>query len=184
MKKIITLIISVATITMFSNQNLNAQTAMVEDKSVVSLGIGFGGYGNAYTTGATPTIMGKFEKGIIDDLGPGNLSVGGVIGIQKGDFDFVSSRTGYTYFTIGGRASYHPHFINSDKMDFYAGLGLGYYSVSAGTQTEFGSFGVTASSIAFNAHVGIRYDFNPQWGAWAELGSELSILSLGASYNF
>lgn len=184
MKSFITFLISISSIIFFSNNSLTAQSAMTKNKSVASVGIGFGGYGNSYTTGATPTIIAKYEKGILNNWGPGNLSVGGVMGIQRGDFDFVSSRTGYTYFTIGGRASYHPHFIQSDKMDFYAGLGLGYYSVSATTNSEFGAFGVTASSMAFNAHVGFRYDFNEQWGAWAELGSELSVLSIGAAHNF
>ena len=184
MKTFIQLLAVIGMVTFFNTNELLAQSAMVEGKSVVSLGVGFGGYGNTYTTGNTPTIVAKFEKGIIQDAGPGNISVGGVLAVQKGDFDFITSKTGYTYFTLGGRASYHPHFIQSDKMDFYAGLGLGYYSVSASTNTEFGSYGVTASSVALNAHVGFRYDFSQQWGAWAELGSEISVLALGASYNF
>ena len=184
MKNLIFLFTIIGIFSMYSSNDLNAQSAMVKEKSVVSLGVGFGGYGNSYTTGNTPAVIAKYEQGIINDLGPGNLSVGGILAFQKGDFDFVSSRTGYTYFTLGGRASYHPHFVKSDKMDFYAGLGLGYYSVSASTNTEFGAYGVTASAVALNAHIGFRYDINTQWGAWAELGSEISVLALGASYNF
>lgn len=62
---------------------------MTKGTSVASLGIGIGGYGGTYVANSTPTIMAKYEKGILNDWGPGNLSVGGVIAIQLVSF-FIS----------------------------------------------------------------------------------------------
>ena len=65
----------------FTNANpLNAQTPMVKGTNVAQVGVGLGGWTTGYTTSETPVIVLTYEKGIKDNFGPGNLSIGGSIG--------------------------------------------------------------------------------------------------------
>lgn len=179
MKKI--LIVSVLILFLGSYSYGQKNTPMTKGKKIGMVGIGFGGY----DSGTTPTFMMTYQQGIIDNWGAGNLSVGGTIAFKSGHFrNYSLSRASYSYFAISGRASYHPHFINSEKWDVYGGLGFGYYSVSTDFDFDNSYFDYGASAMAFTAHVGGRYNFNENWSAWAELGNELSILSIGVGYSF
>lgn len=157
------------------------KTPMIKGSKIAMAGVGFGGY----DSGTTPTFILTYQQGVKDNWGAGNLSVGGTIAVKSGHFrNYSLSRASYSYLAISGRASYHPHFVNSEKWDLYGGLGLGYYSVSTDFDFDNSFFDYGASALAFTAHVGGRYNFNDNWSAWAELGNELSILSVGAGYRF
>ena len=170
----------------FATFTLTAQTTpMTKGTNVAMIGVGAGGYGHTYYSTVSPTIVATFQRGIVDDLGPGNLSVGGTLAHKSGRYNGVWTDYKSSWFAISGRASYHPHFVKSEKFDLFAGLGLGYYVFSSSVQNpEFSANYGSASTFAFNAHIGARYFFNENWSAWAEIGNHLSLISAGAAYKF
>ena len=178
------LIYSLIAACFFMLNTADAQTPMVKGNNLVMAGLGIGGYGRSVSSTVSPTFMATFQRGIVNDLGPGNLSVGGTIAVKTGTYDGFSTDVRWNYFAFAGRASYHPHFVKSEKFDLFGGLGLGYYSANAKVE-GFGDVGIaSASAIAITFHLGARYAINEKFGVWAELGTELSLLSGGVSYSF
>lgn len=81
------------------------------------------GLNSYYSTGLP--LGASFEVGITDAI-----SVGGQADYASGNY---GSGLGFTAFYVGARGAYHLGEIlkiNSDKVDVYAGLGLGYRSFS------------------------------------------------------
>ena len=168
----------------FITNTADAQTPMVKGTNVAMAGLGIGGYGATGSSSVSPTFMATYQRGIVENLGPGNLSVGGTLAYKTGSYNGFSTDIRWNYFAFAGRASYHPHFVKSEKFDLFGGLGLGYYSATSKVE-GYGDIGTaSASAVAITFHVGARYAFNEKFGAWAELGTELSLLSGGVSYTF
>ena len=184
MKNQITYIFIALFIILLGSQNANAQTTpMTKGKTLVMAGLGIGGYGGDISGSSSPAILASFMKGIKNDLGPGNLSIGGTMAVKSGSYDGFDTDNSWSYFALVARASYHPHFVKSENFDVYAGLGLGFYSASAQVEYDNIGYGASTSSIATTVHIGARYEFNQTWSAWAEMGNELSVLSIGAAYT-
>ena len=178
-------ILTIVCLFLFSSLNVEAQSPMVEGTNNIMVGIGIGGYGGSVSSSVSPTISATFQRGIKDDVGPGNISVGGTVAFKSGKFDGFISDYRWNYFAVAARASYHPHFVKSEKFDLYAGLGFGYYNVSTSTRVSDADVGsVSASTVAFTYHLGARYLINEKFSAWAELGNQLSLISAGAAYTF
>jgi hypothetical protein len=73
--------------------------------------------------------------------------------------------------------------LDDDKIDLYAGLGLGYRNISwgyAGTAYS-SSYG---SGVLLLAHIGGKYYFKPNLGVFAELGSGFGTLQAGIAFKF
>jgi hypothetical protein len=131
-------------------------------------------YGTGLPLGAA------FEVGITDAISAG------------GQFDFASGNfgnsLGFTALYFGARGSYHFNEllkINNDKLDVYAGLGLGYRSFkwtdSAFTGTGY-SYG---NGLDFNYFIGGRYFFTNNIGGVLELGySGVSNARVGVTFKF
>ena len=166
----------------FSTTSLG-QAQMVKGTTIVQAGIGLGGWTTAYTTSETPLLSATFEKGIKDDFGPGNLSIGGTIAYKSGRSNGLGYHWNYNYTAIAGRATWHPHFINSEKWNVYTGLSLGLHR--AAVQSDFTDFdlAVSETSLVLAAYVGARYYFNENWAAYTELGYGLGALNIGVAYK-
>ncbi len=158
MKKLLTILMVLTTIALFSNRSY-AQAYKNGDK-LLNATIGL----NSYYSRGLP-LGASLEVGITD-----NISVGGA-------FDFTSWKYpgtdyGYTFLYFGARGSYHVGEllkIDSDKFDPYGGLGIGYYTAkyNGGSSVYSGSYG---SNIYFFGYVGARYYFAEKLGAVVELG--------------
>ncbi len=134
------------------------------------------GIGNSYWYSALP-IGATLEVGITDEI-----SVGGQV-------DYASAKSGgfgWTSSYIGGRGSYHLNKIlnlNEDKLDTYAGLGLGISSFkwkdnSSIIDPNFGGLDI-------NYFVGARYYFKQNLGAFLEAGQVgISRFKIGVSLKF
>lgn len=169
----------------------NAQS-FKEGTNNLNLGIGFlGGYSYSGYSGIsqTPALSAYFERGVTV-LGPGTLGIGGGIEYRSLSYDY--SYGGYnakwSYTIIGARGIYHPDFANTDKIDGYAGLALGYGIVSY-KDTYYDSFGYgnTASYPSYfysSFFLGGRYLFTDKIGGFAELGSGLTALKIGVNIHF
>ncbi|QNH61826.1 hypothetical protein [Hymenobacter sediminicola] len=162
---------------------------------VANLGVGIGhGYGYGFGYGgalkATPALSLSVEKGIVDGIGPGVISVGGLIGYKGYNYDW--SAAGDTYeaswknFIVTVRGAYHYNFTTNPKLDTYAGISLGArienYSNNYNDTDLGGSYGGTY--LTSGIFLGGRYFFTDNIGAFAELGYDMSYLKLGLSAKF
>lgn len=178
MKKLLSSLFIVTLLT-FSSEGVMAQAYQKGDK-LLNVGIGFGGYYNGvgYGAGGVP-IGASFEYGITDQIS---------VGAQA---DFYSRNLGLglgsdyrvTIIPIAIRGSYHVNELlnlDNDKIDLYGGLQLGYTIANV----NYAGYGGSSGDVLFGVHLGGRYYFKPNLGAFAELGYGVSALKLGVTFKF
>jgi len=184
MKKLLSNIaLSIAVIALFG-LDATAQRSKVNGPAYVQVGIGLGGYSSASASSQTPYIMATFQKTILENLGPGNVSVGGAFNYKTLSYNTLGSKWGLTYFSISGRANYHPHFIKIDKLDTYGGLALGFESARVKARSsDYEGLGTNVNDLALSFHLGARYQVNDKIGTWVELGAGQGVLNFGVSYS-
>ena len=94
---------------------------------------------------------------------------------------YNSSRYRYTATYFGARGSYHFNRLfdlNSDKLDLYAGAGLGYRGYSNDYRDSY-------LPILPSGFVGGRFYFSDSFGGFVELGyTGLSYSKIGLSFKF
>jgi hypothetical protein len=162
----------------------------------VNLGIGLGnGYGYSYSgfggsLQSSPAISLSVEKGIVEGVGPGVISVGGLLGYKSDSYkwdmlgdDFKST---WSNIYIAARGAYHYNFTDNPKIDTYAGLSLAaritrFSTNYSDTYTESYGNGTTLDAGVF---LGGRYLFTDKIGAFAEFGYDMSYLKLGLTTKF
>ena len=150
---------------------------------LLNIGVGLSSYYYGTPIGAS------FESGVSDDI-----SVGAQFDYNSGNYDgyySYSYRWGYSAYYVGLRGSYHLNNIlqlNEDKVDLYAGLGLGYQRFRWDDDAYGYGYGYTynyRSGLFFNYFVGGKYYFTPKVGAFVELGyTGLSSSRVGISFKF
>lgn len=179
MKKLFLVLTSVLGIVFFARSQSNL--SFDKGNIMANIGIGFGNlyWGSGYKSGIPVNPSISVEYGITEQI-----SVGGTAGFSVSKFAGPGYEYKYNGIFFGARGSYH--LFTSDKLDPYAGLSLGYVSVSvkekSGTAAVFTPKG---SSLGWGAHVGARYYFQPNIGVYAEVGaSSFSILNLGGVFKF
>lgn len=182
MKKIILSLLMFAAISTVS-------IAQVFDKGTKFLHAGIGvGSPYAYSGSAMsiPPIHASFEVGVTDKIG-----VGGLIGYTASKYDqaLFSSQFSwnFTYLIIGARGAYH--FYQNDKADVYGGLMLGYNVASVNFESNNPDIRnsvpePSVGGVAFGGFLGARYMFKENFGGFAELGYNISYLSVGAAFKF
>lgn len=180
MKKILLTIVAVLGFATLGN----AQSIFHKGTSMVNVGIGFGTESNSSIV--IPPLSASYEFGIVDNMfstGQGSLGLGFYTGYAKYKYDlgyipeFAKSRIEYSSFVVAPQLSLHYQFV--PKLDTYASLLMGYrlYSYNNGYKGDDGEF-------AWGIHVGGRYMFSPNVGAFVELGYGVSNVSAGATFRF
>lgn len=153
-----------------------AQLAIDKGSKFVNLGIGVGGYASA----GGIALGGSADFGVAP-----SFTVGGQAAYRSFNYGYLgfNDKINYLYFAV--RGSYHFNELlnlTSDKTDLYAGIGLGYQSVSYSNSVYGGStFG---SGIFVPIHLGGRYFFSESVGGFAELGTGIAPLLLGVTFKF
>ena len=166
--------------------------------SAINLGIGFGNtiYTGAYYSMGFPTISVSYEYGIVEvPMGSslkGIVSVGGLAGFGGSKYDYSYATWGYdvktNYFLIAARGNYH--FIFHDKFDPYAGIILGYYfgnstvTYSSGYPNYLPTYSGSDGGFHGGAYAGVRWFFTPAFAVFSELGWNISIFTVGATFKF
>lgn len=163
-----------------------AKNAYSKGDLVGQTGIGIGGLGGFYGSASLPVIAAGVDVGIEK-----MISVGGVVGYtassQEYGYIFQATPTvykwKYTYITVAARGSYHFLQLDHEKIDLYAGLGLGFNIVSASFEGNATlrpvNTGSSGSYLFFGFHAGGRYYFSPNFATFAELGYGVGILNVG-----
>ncbi|GAB3925858.1 hypothetical protein [Larkinella terrae] len=145
----------------------------------LNAGIGLG----AYYGGGVP-IGASFEVGVTDEI-----SVGAQVDFYTWGYNYVGYKWRYTFIPVAVRGSYHVNELlnlNNDKLDLYAGLALGYYISSYSDNSGYTGFydNSYGNRVLFGLHIGGRYFFKPNIGAFAEVGYGVAPLKLGVTFKF
>ena len=164
--------------------------------SAINVGIGFGStiYHGAYYKMGFPTISASYEMGIVEvAMGSsltGVVSVGGLAGFGGSKYDYSYYTSGYTvktnYFLLAVRGNYH--FIFHEKFDPYAGIILGYYfgnhKADYPAGWAHGTYKGSSGGFHGGAYAGARWFFTPAIAVFTELGWNISVLTIGATFKF
>jgi len=174
MKKIVLLSFIFAVTMMFNSSDVNAQSF---EKGDINVG---GGIGLGSRLGGGLPINAHGEYGVTD-----NISVGAYVAFASYNSGFFGSSFKWTYTIIGVRGAYHfGELLGApDNLDVYGGLGLYNYSVRIKSDVAGVNYsgGIGNDGINFGVHAGARYYFSDNIGAFAELGSAVSVLQLGVT---
>lgn len=191
MKKII---LALITIVSAASSSLNAQSLEMGD-NMIHLGVGIGGKIGRYDfESQSPAFSFQYERTAVELGDVGILTGGGYVGYKTfknsgttyGDYKFEEK---WSYITIGGRAGFHLTAIKNDKLDLYGGIMVSYnilsYSYSDNDPYPDDSFsGAYASTQTATVFVGARYFLTHGFGVYAELGSNINLITAGLSFRF
>ena len=120
-----------------------------------------------------------------EDIGPGIIGVGGLIGFESFRREFNTGDYGYNYGSVvfQARGTYHYQFL--EDLDTYAGIGLGFRVTTSSEFGEFPTVNAPEANDGFNLNgsifVGAKYYFSDYMAAFGEVGSGISYLTLGVS---
>ncbi|MDJ1471998.1 outer membrane beta-barrel protein [Xanthocytophaga flava] len=174
--------------------SFSAQAQYSKGDLLINPGISFGGIGYDYgyygSYSGLPGLSANIEYNVTD-----NIAVGGYLGFISRSYKYqgsgISSKTRWTNVGFGARGIFHATEVlndafsgsmNSEKLDIYGGLSLGYetYSWSGDNSTYYANGG----NVVFGGILGCRYMFNPAIGVYGEVGrGALGILTLGVSFK-
>ena len=154
----------------------------------IGLGDSYDYYGNVTRL---PAFSVNFDHGIVDNVGPGTIGIGGVIGYQSTYYNYSSGgyKARWTNFVIGARGTYHLTLLKdkNNKFDPYGGVTVGFRSVNY-TDDYYSNGLVNPHSFNsgpyFGVFVGAKYNFTPNFGAFSELGYDISFFRIGLHMNF
>ena len=159
-----------------------AQLAVDKGTKFLNAGVGLGGYGfgglSAFGYNSGVLLGASFEVGVYK-----NITVGGFADYRRISFSSVGVNEGISYIYIGARGSYHfNELLNvpTDKLDVYAGLGVGYLSANY-DDAIYG--GYNAGGIFVPVFIGGRYFFTEKIGGFLELASDVAPLKLGVTFK-
>jgi hypothetical protein len=155
---------------------LASQAQSFGDNKVLSFGVGFGGSAFMYSgSDATlPPLQVSLEFPMSEKIG-----VGGLLGYAGSKWEGFGFKVTYSYILVGGRAYYH--LVNTDKMDAYGALTLGYNIASSKISGAGLGTAASASGLLWGGVVGMRYYLSDKFAVNGELGYGLAILTVGLS---
>jgi hypothetical protein len=154
---------------MLGMSSVNAQS-FDEGTKVIQAGIGLG------SDFGTP-IGASFEYGISEKIG-----VGAYFGYASKTFPVFLDEYTVTYMLFGAKGNYH--FYQSDQIDAYGGLILGYNAATAKWKGSSTLPTPTVGGVTYGGVIGARYYFTESIGAFAEAGYGISYLTVGLAYKF
>ncbi len=167
--------------------NVNAQL-FDEGDIVLSAGFGLGstyvgGWNNYYKIGVPPVFVAG-DYCLREDLGPGNLGVGGIMAFSSYKYEpYPDWGYKYSVFMIGARGSYHFTDL-VDNLDLYGGVVIGGQIVTDkeyGTYTPGYSYTTNSSGVLYDLFAGARYYFADNLAVMGELGYGIAWLKAGIS---
>jgi hypothetical protein len=163
--------------------------AQLFDKGDIVLSAGFGLGSTYYTVGTyykttIPPLWLAADYCLREDLGPGNLGIGGYMGFSGYKWEIGDQWVKYNTFIIGARGTYHFTDL-VDKLDLYGGIMLGAEISSHRDNFPSGyDYSYNSSGVAYSVFAGARYFFTDNFAVMGELGYGIAWLSLGVSLKF
>ncbi|HBS88751.1 MAG: hypothetical protein A2W91_04250 [Bacteroidetes bacterium GWF2_38_335] len=165
--------------------------------SVISAGVGIGGNYNAsgYYSSQSPAIGISFEKGLIEDVGPGIISGGFYLGYKSLTYHYNYGYNNFfydwkwSYTIIGLRGAYH-YPLDNEKLDVYGGIMIGFNYCKFSEKTNDPTYYDYQHTYSQNSYLnttffaGGRYYFTENLGGFAEVGYGIAYLTIGINYKF
>jgi hypothetical protein len=168
-----------------STPKANAQL-FDEGDIVISAGLGVGSTLYSYGTYSTsmPLLFASGDYCLREDLGPGNLGIGAIVGYTSFKVDYVLDAYDYRVntFIFGARGTYHFTDL-VDNLDLYGGITIG---AKIGTDNYNGPSGNTlntTSGFMPELFAGARYYFTDNIGVMGELAYGIYVLKVGISFK-
>ncbi len=155
----------------------------------LGLGIGYG-YGNSFNFGgskkSSPALSLSVEKGVVDGIGPGVISVGGLLGYKSDSYEWSSYKAKWTNIYVAARGAYHYNFTANPKIDTYAGFSLAARIESYSNDYDDDALKDSYGGVDFEVGVfaGGRYLLTDKIGVFSELGYDMSYMKLGLTAKF
>jgi len=163
-----------------------------EGDLVFNAGIGLGStyytYGSYYSTTVPPLFL-SGDYCLREDLGPGNLGVGGFIGYSayKYHYDVSGYDYGWKYKTliIAARGSYHFTEL-VEKLDIYGGVLVGAKIVSDEAFGDYtgSDYSVNKGGPVFDIFAGVRYQLTDNFEVMSELSYGIAWFKIGLALKF
>ncbi len=187
---------AVALVAMASITQVNAQDGeppFVKGSKSIGISMGFGVdygystyYGGSYTN--SPAFAFTYDQGFFENVGPGTIGIGGVVGFKSSKYKYAGYKSTYTNYIIGVRGTYHLTLLaeKNNKFDPYAGvtIGLRFFNYKDNDPYDNDIYDYRSVYPIAGAFVGAKYNFTPAFGAFGELGYDISFLRLGVNFNF
>ena len=164
--------------------------AFVQGSKTLGFSIGFGvdyGYrvhGERYTS--FPAFAVSYDQGIVGNVGPGTIGLGGIFGIKSAFYEKDGFRYTWNNYIIGVRPTYHLTILSdkNSKFDPYAGVLLGVRSLRYRDDENGPDPYRDRTYAAVGAFIGAKYNFTRGFGLFTEFGYDISLLRFGLNFNF
>ncbi len=153
------------------------------------------GYGGSFVN--LPAIALNYDQGFFEDIGPGNIGIGGLIGFQSSYYNYNYSyygvgnrdyRVTYTNFIIGVRGTYHLTLLKdkNNKFDPYAGIfaGIRIFKYKDNDPYSTYDYNYNTAYPVTGAFIGAKYNFSKAVGVFGEVGYDISFARIGLNFNF
>jgi hypothetical protein len=164
----------------FYNKSFESRNSGSFDQSamLLSFGLGFPNVAVGYNgLAGFPPLYVKYEQGFLRD----DVGLGGYFSTSFGSVRYFNNNNNtFSVFSFGLLGYYHFNkLIPIEKMDVYAGAGLGFRTIN---YSNDGALGVYPSETRVMPlmKVGIRYYLTPKLAPYAETGYDgMSSLNIG-----
>ncbi|MBX2965611.1 MAG: hypothetical protein KF845_05655 [Cyclobacteriaceae bacterium] len=160
---------------LFAAYSTTAQVRYDKGNVLVNAGLGFGYF---YAGGVPITASAEF---FINDA----ISIGPYLGFTSYNYRWTGYRYKYTFIDIGARGAYHfgKHIpLNTDKLDLYGGVILG-YTVSSYSGDGQGFSNPYGSTVRAGIVAGTRWYFTDKVAINGEVGYGLAPLLVGLTFK-
>lgn len=173
----------------------HAEAPFHKGTHTLGVGLGFGvDYDYYGDLTSPPSFVLMYDQGVKDHLGPGNLGIGGVVAVKSSVYKYANGgyKAIWRNYILGVRGTYHLTLLvdKNNKFDPYGGVLAGfrmttyddtYYNANPGVLDPYNYNNVYPVVGAF---LGAKYNFTKRFGAWAEVGYDISFFRMGLCVNF
>lgn len=160
----------------FAAQTASAQAEIDKGNVLLNAGVGFG-----YYYGGGGTSLALSAEWAINNF----ISIGPYLGISSSNYNYAGyGKYSVTFLDIGARGSYHfsQHLnLDTDKLDLYGGVGLGYVATSY--SDEWAGYDPYSGGIRGSLFGGARWYFSDKFAVNGEVGFGYAPLLLGVTFK-
>ncbi|MBS1744400.1 MAG: hypothetical protein JST81_15335 [Bacteroidetes bacterium] len=176
-----------------SAQSKENEAAFKKGSKTIGFSAGFGltyDYYGDYN--ALPAFAITYDQGFFENIGPGNIGIGGIVGIKTASYKYSNSKYKATWnnYIIGARATYHLTILKdkNNKFDPYAGILIGVriykYKDSYYSSYGYNPYNYNSAYLEKGVFIGAKYNFSKFIGAFVEAGYDISFFRCGLNVNF
>ncbi len=187
-------LMALSTVVIFTNTVLAQSSETSSDgpfekgTKVIGVSAGFGiDYGYYNSPISLPAFALQYDQGIISNVGPGTIGIGGILGVKNSSYKYASGgyKANWTNIFVGVRGTYHLTLLKDkvSKLDPYGGVTLGVRILRHNDNHPAATI-VNNTYPLYGLFVGARYKFTENFGAFSELGYDVSFVRVGLALSF